>query len=678
MNFLVSRSRSRSGDAAAVSPARRLLNLPLRRQLMLAFAIVAIVTTAISTGTLTTLAGHRMHGGLHAKSLRLITQIRQQLESRVAVDDTQNAQTAFDSLRGDRDIDGLAVYTPEGELIGARGSHPPRLAAGAVDTRTDSKHISAIGDVRTRQGRIGRVYVSLSTAPIDELHRRDSWTAAGIGTAVVICALILGLQTSKRIVRRLVDIAAAADRLASGDLRQPSLDDAAHDEIGALAHAFNVMVGELNRFAAEHERLVATERERLESLVAERTQALEQSREMFRLIAESTHAVPFTLDLVQGSFPYIGPQGVLQSGIPLPRWQEPGALDAIVPRDSNPALRERFDRCTEGPFEFEATLTGADHRRREVRWMGTCESGASSRLLRGLMHDVTDLRTLERELAAAQKLESVGRLAAGVAHEINTPLQFVTDNIRFVGSNMADVGNVVAAYGALLAVVESGRDSAAAVFAARDAERTADLEYLMGNIPPAVAEALEGLDRITTIVQSMKEFAHPDAAQKTFADLNQAIRSTLVVARNEYKHVADVEVDLGEIPPVECYLGEINQVLLNVLVNAAHAIGDVVSDGGPHGKLTIRTRMLDQHVEISITDTGTGIPEAVRARIFDPFFTTKEVGRGTGQGLAIARSVIVKKHAGTLSFDSECGRGTTFYIRLPAVPPAAQPARLSA
>ncbi len=644
---------------------KRLTNLPLRVQLMLAFAFVSIATTAISTGTLTTLAGHRMHAGLHSKSLRLVTQIRQQLESRGADDDTQNAQTAFDSLRGDRDIDGLAVYSRDGDLIEGRGSHPLHLDAGAADTRTESKHVSAVGDVTTRQGHVGRVYVSLSTAPIDELHRHDSWIAAGIGTAVVLCALILALQTSRRIVRRLVDIANAADRMASGELKQAKLDDGAQDEIGALAHAFNVMVVELNRFAAEHEHLVSTERERLERLVAERTRALEQSREMFRLIAESTHAVPFTLDLKQGSFPYIGRQTVLRSGVPPARWQEPGALDLILPRDGNAEIRTQFDQCVDGPFEFEATLTPADGRRLEVRWMGTCELSDGAKLLRGLMQDVTDLRRLERELAASQKLESVGRLAAGVAHEINTPLQFVTDNIRFVGSNMGDIGQVVAAYGALLRVVEAGSDPSGAVRAARDAEQTADLDYLMGNIPPAIAEALEGLGRITTIVQSMKEFAHPDQAQKTFADLNQAIRSTLVVARNEYKHIAELEVDLGELPPVQCYLGEINQVVLNLLVNAAHAIDDVVKAGGAHGRLTVRTQAREHDVEIAITDTGTGIPEAARGKIFDPFFTTKEVGRGTGQGLAIARSVIVNKHAGTLSFDTECGKGTTFYIRLP-------------
>jgi signal transduction histidine kinase len=163
----------------------------------------------------------------------------------------------------------------------------------------------------------------------------------------------------------------------------------------------------------------------------------------------------------------------------------------------------------------------------------------------------------------------------------------------------------------------------------------------------------------------MKEFAHPDEAQKTSADLNQAIQSTLVVASNEYKYVAELDTDFGELPPVQCYLGEINQVVLNLLVNASHAISDVVKDTGSLGKLMVRTRLDGNEVEISIGDTGTGIPEAARDKIFDPFFTTKEVGVGTGQGLAIARSVVVNKHGGTLRFETECGKGTTFFIRLP-------------
>jgi len=269
--------------------------------------------------------------------------------------------------------------------------------------------------------------------------------------------------------------------------------------------------------------------------------------------------------------------------------------------------------------------------------------------------------------AAAQKLESVGRLAAGVAHEINTPVQYVCDNIEFVRTSIADVMGVLRAYRELRRTVESHADAAAAARRASDAEKARDLEFIMDNVPAALDSSVEGLGRIATIVRSMKEFAHPDQPEMTSADLNHAIKSTLVMAHNEYKYVAEVETDFGEIPPVRCYLGEINQVVLNLLINAAHAISDVVKDRGTLGKITVRTRLDGNAVEIAIGDSGTGIPEAVRDKIFDPFFTTKEVGKGTGQGLAIAHSVIVKKHKGTLRFETEYGRGTTFFIRLPVV-----------
>ena len=411
-----------------------------------------------------------------------------------------------------------------------------------------------------------------------------------------------------------------------------------------------------------------------------------QSREMFRLMAESTRAIPFTLDLARGCFSYIGAQGVSDSGIPEAQWKEPGALDVILPRDSNPSVRRHFDACQNGPFEFVTALCLRNDRRTEVRWTGTCEVLGDTKILRGLMLDITELRRLGRELTAAQKLESVGRLAAGVAHEINTPVQFVSDNVQFVSKSMADISGVIHAYrllqqavqsmGAMQLVRDAGDDPsmdtaqsiAAVVAAARvagDAERATDLDYLLQQAPLALDSSIEGLGRIATIVRSMKEFAHPDNAQKAFADLNQAIRSTLVVARNEYKYVADADVQFADLPPVLCHLGEVNQVVLNLLVNASHAIADVVKGTNNLGTLTVRTHLDGDEVEISIADTGTGIPKEARDRIFDPFFTTKEVGKGTGQGLALAHSVIVKRHGGTLRFETECGKGSTFFIRLP-------------
>jgi signal transduction histidine kinase len=274
----------------------------------------------------------------------------------------------------------------------------------------------------------------------------------------------------------------------------------------------------------------------------------------------------------------------------------------------------------------------------------------------------------ERELQQAHKLEAVGRLASGIAHEINSPVQFVGDSILFLRDATAD----------LLAVLEKGRvlrqaarESSAlpeVVSLARAvdaAEEEADLPYVLENVPKAFERALDGLERVTTLVRSMKEFAHPDRKEMTAADLNHAIETTLTIARNEYKYVAEVETHFGALPPVRCHLGDVNQAVLNIVVNAGHAIADRVQGTNQRGKITVTTLVDGEHAVIAIGDTGSGIPVAIRERIFEPFFTTKEVGRGTGQGLALARSVVVNKHGGTLTFESELGAGTTFYLRLP-------------
>jgi signal transduction histidine kinase len=270
---------------------------------------------------------------------------------------------------------------------------------------------------------------------------------------------------------------------------------------------------------------------------------------------------------------------------------------------------------------------------------------------------------MEVELRQAQKLEAVGRLAAGVAHEINTPVQFVGDSISFVRDASGELLRLIETYRAAQRAIADGGSVEQAAAALAAAEQDADLDYLVEHLPRALTRSLEGVDRIATIVRSMKEFAHPDQKEMSPVDINQAIHSTLTIARGEYKQVAEVETDLAPLPLVSCHAGEVNQALLNLIVNAAHAIEDG-QRGGALGRIGVRTRLEGGEVVIAVQDSGIGIPPEIRDRIFDPFFTTKETGRGTGQGLAIVRSV-VQKHAGSLTFESELGVGTTFFIRLP-------------
>jgi signal transduction histidine kinase len=281
-------------------------------------------------------------------------------------------------------------------------------------------------------------------------------------------------------------------------------------------------------------------------------------------------------------------------------------------------------------------------------------------------NDVTDRKAMEVELRHAQKLEAVGGLAAGIAHEINTPIQFIGDNTRFLQEAFRDTAELLQTYEAVCCAAEKGHESSEALGMVASVRKSIDWEYLRGEIPKALAQMMDGIERVAGIVRAMKEFSHVDrSAEKTASDINKALESTLVVARNELKYVAEVQADYGPLPLVMCHPGDLNQVFLNLLVNAAHAIGDVVKDTNRLGQIKVTTKSEGDWAEIAISDTGTGIPEAIRGNIFEPFFTTKEVGKGTGQGLALARAIVVEKHGGTLTFQTEVGKGTTFFVRLP-------------
>jgi len=281
--------------------------------------------------------------------------------------------------------------------------------------------------------------------------------------------------------------------------------------------------------------------------------------------------------------------------------------------------------------------------------------------------DITERKTMEVQLRQAQKLEAIGQLAAGIAHEINTPTQYVGDNTRFLRDSWHSIARLLELSREIEAGARRGVMPPEILSEYEALVKGCDLDYLLEEIPRAIDQSMDGVQRVTKIVLGMKEFSHPGGEEKRAVDINRAIETTLTVARHEWKYVADMVTDFDEnLPLVPCLIGEFNQVILNLIVNAAHAIsGDQQEHAAEKGRITVSTRREQGWAEIRVQDTGNGIPENIRSRIFEPFFTTKPMGRGTGQGLALAHSVIVNRHQGQIWFESELGKGTTFFVRLP-------------
>lgn len=277
-----------------------------------------------------------------------------------------------------------------------------------------------------------------------------------------------------------------------------------------------------------------------------------------------------------------------------------------------------------------------------------------------LQEEVAMRERLEKDLRLAQKLESIGQLAAGVAHEINTPMQYVGDNVAFLSRAFSKVTEYMDV--ALRATSgETAQSLAEARVLLENSTHRLKLDFLLKNVPKALQDSQAGIEHVSNIVRAMKSFAHVDQDEKAAGDINRALADTLIVAQNEYKTVAKVERDFGPLPPLLCFQGRLNQVFLNLIVNAAHAIAETRRSDG---LIRVVSRCDGAAVIVTISDNGAGIPANIQHQVFDPFFTTKPVGEGTGQGLSLARD-IVTAHGGTLTFETRPGEGTDFFVRLP-------------
>jgi PAS domain S-box-containing protein len=328
-------------------------------------------------------------------------------------------------------------------------------------------------------------------------------------------------------------------------------------------------------------------------------------------------------------------------------------------------------------LEFERVLSGDEELRTETSlqrpdgtrvpvWVicAQLRTDGGAKLIVNVI-DLSGRKELERRLVQASRMEAVGQLAAGVAHEVNTPVQFIGDGVRFLRDCLDDLRTVHEETGRVVEGLRvRGALTPAEDEALRRAEQRSDVDFVFAEGPQAVERTLRGVDRVAEIVRALRAFAHPDDGSMAPADLNRAVRDAVVVARGEYKHVAELSLELDpELPLVPCNLGQLNQVLLNLLVNAAHAV-----EARPRvglGSIVVRSWLEGDSACLSVGDDGTGIDPSIRARVFDPFFTTKPIGKGTGQGLALAHSFVAANHGGQLTFESVVGEGTTFVVRLP-------------
>jgi len=281
----------------------------------------------------------------------------------------------------------------------------------------------------------------------------------------------------------------------------------------------------------------------------------------------------------------------------------------------------------------------------------------------GIFADISSVKAMEDQLNQARRLEAIGQLSAGIAHEINTPMQYIGDNIQF----LERATELLIKMGEEIEKLSVSLDDEDLKETFQTWLRVGRFGQLKARVPTAITSAKEGVVVVSQIVQAMKAFAHPGERELKLADLNAAIANTIIVSRNEWKYVAEIDTEFAEFCAVKCNLGELNQVFLNIIVNAAHAISDTLTDEHRMGRIKISTHDEPKHIEVRIRDDGSGMPEHIRARIFEQFFTTKAVGSGTGQGLALAHAVVVDRHKGAIDVESAPGEGTVFRIRIPKV-----------
>ncbi len=527
------------------------------------------------------------------------------------------------------------------------------------------------------------VLLGLSRQPVRQaikelIIRNIEW-----GFLILLMAVAGSFFLSRSISRPIISLADSVGIISCGNLNQ-KIEVKSKDEVGLLSHAFKRMIKNLNTAKGE----------------------LEESEQRYRTMISTASKAGIGIVVIEndgerkGVFKYVN-QGIVDlSGYSQEELLNMTIKD-LVHRDSYDELWKLFTQKPSGnllrntyrfiginkkqekiPIEISTGLTEFDGRKALVcytrnitrrieaeellkNYSENLEKMVEERTAE-LKKTLSDLQNTQSQLLQSEKLASIGQLAAGVAHEINNPVGFVKSNLGTIEEYRIDLARLLEIYGILEAVLnkeEKQNEDKSIQKVLKDIQEIKDdidIDFIKDDYVKVIEESLEGIDRVAKIVADLKDFAHVDKAELEHADINKGIESTLNIVWNELKYKAKVIKDLSDIPLVKCYPQRLNQVFTNILVNAAHAIDK-------KGEIKISTKSDNRHVEIKISDTGTGIPSEVLPKIFDPFFTTKEVGKGTGLGLNMAYNII-KKHQGTIDVESEVGKGSTFIIRLQTEP----------
>ena len=534
------------------------------------------------------------------------------------------------------------------------------------DERLDASHAIVVAGTT-----FGFVEIGISTAALHATIADATKRMMTLAGAKILLVAIFGFVLSGILTRQLTSIQMGARKVAAGEFGS-QIDVVGRDELADTAKSFNKMSAALAEYADDlmdaRERAEAG-RDRAETVLQDAMESVPQGI----LIIDKNEKVLHLNSAYQNI--YAADDSSLDQA---------GSLEEVATITSRhiAASFENMEMAanTSTPGQEPETRLQALRDRARKQWTSRLDDGRylfqTSRSMQNggfviVETDVTPLyeaqernRKLELERLQASKMESLGTLAGGIAHEINTPIQYIGDNLRFLSKSFEDLQQVIESYDGLLANTDKTATLADAAKQAETIKADADLEFMFEEVPEATKQSIEGVSHVSGIVLAMKEFSHPSSKTRARVDVNKVIERATTVCRGEWKHAAKLNLQLDpNLPTVMALEGELNQVILNMVVNAAHAVTE--KDAG-QGTITIHTAALRDGIEFSVSDTGTGIPVELVDRIFDPFFTTKDVGKGTGQGLAICHDIIVNKHGGTIGIESEEGDGTIFIMSLPA------------